>query len=110
MIDIMNKNELNEVSLRFCLNEKEDGKDKINVIEIKNDGKYEIIKEVGNDIDDKYKNDSIQLEGFIKNRIILKRKIKEYKWLFYLLDVQPTDSNMGEYIGFKYYFLLAKRK
>ena len=104
LIDKMTKNELNEVLLRFCLKEEGEGrKDKIKVIEIKNDGKWEIKKEVEvekeerNDIDDDYKNKPIELEGFQENRIILKRRIDRNRWLLSLLDVEATNSNVGEF-------------
>ena len=98
MIDKMTtKNELNEVILRFCLKENE--KDKIKVIEIKNDGRWEIKKEIeGKNIDanDRFDGALIHLEGFVENRIIFKR-LMEFKWVFSILDVEPNDLNVGEY-------------
>ena len=88
MIDQTKSNKNNEILLRFCLQEKPD---KIKIIEIRNDGKYEIIKEINDETigikqEDKFyeshvsnKLYQIELEGYIQNRIILKSKSNRIK-------------------------------
>ena len=78
LIDNVERGKLNEALIRFCLQENDETK----VIEIKNNGEFEVTfnmkqKEINDQEIEKedYKNESIQLEGFIdSNTLLLKQR------------------------------------